>query len=366
MKKVVASILGLTLAVSSLFTLAGCEEHEHTGKTWGGDNTHHWYVCDVCEAAYETDEHDYEETMDGLDIVKTCKTCGYSYVAESIPEHEHTYDDTFSYNEAFHFKTCTFEGCLVQDEKAEHLFGTPEIVQETGKITKTYQCQSCDYEKVETITIDTVIKDESAWNLAFDNLELKNFQMTVSIKSVGEAGIAPNPTGTNECIITEDGCYVQYGLWETDRTIYTQKGEDGKFDLYVKDGDSQWKSLDDPEGEFHASFSREATIKINYAENFKNFTYNPETGEYTCPTNIECTAYTIEGAPYPEAMICFNNVVKVADGKISHIECDYYFEGEQDQGTQSFIYYNIGIAEFEIPEEVKNNAIPGGDLEDLY
>ncbi len=355
MKKI---IYGLTviLAVLCLFVLGSCDEHEHNGEAWGGDVTHHWYVCDTCNSPFGMAEHDYEEAMnDNLEVVKTCKTCGYSYVAENIPEHEHTYSESLSYNDAFHYKTCTYDGCLIQSEKAEHSFGTPEIVQETGKITKTYPCEICEYKKLETITVDTVIKDDTSWNLAFENLELKNYQMTVSFKENG------TPAFKNECVITDDGAYVSYD--DGARIIYTKKNADGAYDLYRKEGSEPWVHTVDAEGEFYFSFVREATLQITYEENYNKFTYNSETGEYTCAENIECIAYHLDGTQYSNKMFCFNNVVKVADGKISHIECDYYFEGNENTSrTQSFIYYNIGMAEFEIPESVKSSAVNGENL----
>ncbi len=357
MKKIILCTLCMILTVSCLFTFVGCDEHEHAGDEWGGDKHDHWYICDICNGAFDAEEHDFEESMDGLDVVKTCKICDYSYVAKSVPAHEHTFGEEFAYNEAFHYKSCTFEDCLEQGEKAEHIYGTPEIIQETGKITKTYKCQYCAYEKVEVITVNTVMKDESAWNLAFDNLELNNFQLTVTF-------VAPSgDVYKNECIMTEDGFYAGY---RDGRGMYTRKRADGKYDLYISDDGTTWTFYEDAEGLRYQLFARESVIKINYAENFDKFTYNEATGEYTCAERIECTAYEPDGEPYSSKMICFNNVVKVADGKISHIECDYFFEGEEDDETMSFIYYNIGIAEFEIPEKIKESAVHGGDYDGGY
>ncbi len=349
MKKIMLLSVCLLALAACLLAFGSCTEHTHTGEKWGRDVTHHWHVCDTCNSAFDTAEHNYEDSMVGTEIVKTCTECGYSYVAKNVPEHEHVYADVYAHNEAFHYKTCTFEDCIMQSEKAEHIYGTPEIVQETGKITKTYLCQVCEYQRQEVITVDTVIKDDSAWNLAFENLELKNFQMKVFL-----------PEHTNQCIITEDGAFVQYGSgW---RVVYTKKNASGSFDLYIKEDASagaEWKYYVDANGDFYNAFCREAILEINYAENFDQFVYNEETGEYTCPTDVECTAYDISGAIYPKKMFCYNNTVKVADGKISHIECDYYFEGESNRS--SFVYYNIGIAEFEIPESVISSAVPMGD-----
>ncbi len=360
MKKVFVYLMCIVSVLSFAFMLSSCDEHEHKGEKWGGDKTHHWHICDICQSAFETAEHNFEETQDGGSIVKVCQICQYSYTEVEVAEHDHTFAESLSYNEAFHFKSCTFEGCTAESEKVEHLYDTPEIVQETGKITKTYPCQNCEYKKTEIITIDTVIKDSSAWNLAFENLELKNFEMRVSFVQNGEVAF------TNYCIITDDGAYVSYG--DGAREVYSKKKSNGEYEVYEKEteeygGSGQWLLYDDKDGKFYSSFVREAVLGITYTENYSKFTYNEETGEYTCSENIECTAYSFDGSVYPNKMYCFNNVVKVADGKISHIECDYYFEGAEmpENSSQSFIYYNIGIAEFEIPESVKEAAIHRGD-----
>ncbi len=209
MKKTTLLILSMILALASVFMLAACDEHLHTGEEWKSDHTHHYHVCDTCNEAFATEEHDFEDSIDGLNTVKTCKVCGYSYVAKEVEQHEHTFEDKLSHNEAFHFKACTFTDCPIQSEKAEHNYATPDIVQEANKVTKAYKCQTCEYERVEVITIESVINDESSWNLAFDNLELENFEMIVSFKAPGQEAF------TNECIVTEDGCYVIYNKSST-------------------------------------------------------------------------------------------------------------------------------------------------------
>ncbi len=127
--------------------------------------------------------------------------------------------------------------------------------------------------------------------------------------------------------------------------------------------DNDWEYSIDEDGSGLSSFKREAILEIKYVDQFDKFTYNAETGEYTCADVIECLAYGYGGGgSISQTLYCYNNVVKVADGKISHIQCDYYVDSEtKDDETRmqmSFIYYNIGMAELEIPEDVKNTATP--------
>ncbi len=357
MRRLISIIVSLCVAVFCCGALLGCGEHEHVGEgAYGSDLTHHWKVCEICEGPFNTEEHDFDESMDGLKVIKTCKICEYSTEVKEVAAHEHTYGDAFEYNEAFHFKTCTFTDCVMQAEKVEHIFGTPEIVQETGKITTTTKCQFCDYAKVEVITVETVVKDETSWTRAFENLELKNFEMRVSFSHEDY----PEMNYDNYCIVTEDGAYVSYG--DDSRIVYTKKQANGEFAYYLKDYYTDgWKFYNDKEGEFYNGFSREAVLQIDFKEHFNEFVYDEEKGAYTCDSEVQCTAYMLDGSVYPEKLFCYNSVVKVADGKITHIECDYRFETQPENMKTKFIYFNIGLASFEIPEEVKTNAIPSGD-----
>ncbi len=354
MKKMVALLTCAFLALGSIGMLSGCDSHECKGEKWGGDVAHHWRVCDTCNGAFDIADHDYEESVDGLDVVKTCKVCNYSYIVNSAVEHEHTYSDTLSYNDAFHYKACTFEGCLQQSEKEEHVFGTPTIVQESGKITKTYQCESCQYAKVETITVDTVVKNEADWTLAFTNLQLRNYEMKVNIS----AGVGAY---TNHCIITDNGAYVSYG--SDGEILYMEKRADGGFDVYRKAWfGAAWEKYDDKAGTVYSEFATEATLEIDYTENYKDFTYDEQTGEYVCEKSIVCTSHLPDGSSLK--LSCFNNVVKVADGNISHIQCEYTIP-DDPSSVNNFTYYNIGIAEFKIPEEVKKTAVDKGDIANM-
>ena len=65
-----------------------------------------------------------------------------------------------------------------------------------------------------------------------------------------------------------------------------------------------------------------------------------------------------DGTPVEEKMTCFNCMVKVADGKITHIEAEYYLGDEKDADYEySFCYYNIGMTEVIVPQSVKDTTV---------
>lgn len=355
MKKFFSICLSVLILLSCCSFLYACGEHEHSGITYGNDQTHHWYICDGCETPFDITQHVFKEELnDDFDIVKTCLECNFSFVDIRVEEHAHDYSGEYVFNDAFHYVQCAFENCIMQSEKEEHIFGTPEIVQEVNLIIKTYKCEVCDYKKVVETTINSIISGQKEWNDAFNNLTMTNFEMKVDLGSE-----------IRHCIVTQNGAYINYGDYQI---CYTQKDENNQWTTYIGRRAKQneafnWYLIEEKEDLIYSSFVRSATIEIKYVDTFNNFTYNSERGEYLCKDILECKAYywgDESGAVATEYRLinCFNNVIKAIDGKISFIQANYYFEDEASyESPYSFMYYNIGIAEFKIPQTVIDNAV---------
>lgn len=364
MKKILSLILILCLCIGTVSVLSSCDEgiiHTHSvSDELEYDSDFHWYPCEseACNTKIEKEEHSF--TLDDSDSdkpVEVCEVCGYEKeVLPEVPEHEHVFKTEYSNSENFHWYACETENCTEMSEREEHSYLAPEITQEPDAIIRVYTCQTCGYSFTDRTEISSVIEGEAAWSQAFDNLELVNFSMRVVMEY--HYSEEYNYTHINECEITEDSAH--YCI--PDQTeFYTKRLEDGSCVTYnrenqPKDSTTPFTKLADTSDSYLKGAQVETVLKISFADHYDKFVYNAETGEYTYDGEIEAKAYKFNGEPYDEQIICFNNVVKVADGEIIHIACDYKF-GSEEPCDYSFVYYNIGITEVVIPDSVINNAL---------
>lgn len=221
-----------------------------------------------------------------------------------------------------------------------HIYGMPEITHTATLITSKYVCGICGHEEIKTVTVDTVVGGEEGWNNAFENVSFNNFTLRVDI----------DEEHNNNVIVAEDGIYYQAGYF----VFYSVKQADGTWTNYISSGD-QWtfeKGCDSSGYEFA---KRMATLSLSYKNFFSNFTYNSATGTYECAEAVPVVCFDGGDA---ETLYCFNNVVKVANGSVIYIDCDYSFE-EDLSDPMHFIYDNIGLSKVTVPYEVMNSAVAG-------
>ena len=166
MKKSFLIILFMFLSLSFVI-FTGCKDpelpHEHTySDSWTKDATHHWHAStcghEVTEGKAAHTFGDWTTTKEATEEVegtreKSCTVCGYK-VTEAIAklEHEHTFADSWTYDETnhWHASTCGHE---VTEGKAAHTFG--EYVSNNDATTesdgtKTRECSVCGYK--DTVT----------------------------------------------------------------------------------------------------------------------------------------------------------------------------------------------------------------------
>ena len=358
MKKIISFILVLTLAVISLVSCeGGASNHDHVyGEEWQKDSDYHWHACtavDGCTNQGEKALHDYDIIIDENDkLINKCKVCGHTNEKVSTaPEHEHTFADKYSQSENFHWHECTVEGCYEADKSDAHQYGNPEISYEDQYLVMKYTCVDCEYIKTEKQKIDATIETADEWDNIFEYMEFINFSMKVT------HGSKSNPEMVNYCVVTENGAYYYLPGWEEE--YYSVKDENGKYSGYHRSDEHGFISLSEEDSEeFHKMATRETVLQISFAENFDKFEYNAETGTYYSEEIISAIYYDYEGQPYG-TLYCTKSEIKVADGKIIHIACDYYLE-ENPSYEHSFIYYNIGMSEVKVPlsviEEANRNA----------
>ena len=105
-------------------------EHNYSDK-WSKDADYHWHACSGCNVTSDKAEHSWDEGVvtttatEEADGVKTftCGVCGATK-EEAIPklEHYHSFADTWSYDESYHWyaSTCGHESEI--KDKAEHSY----------------------------------------------------------------------------------------------------------------------------------------------------------------------------------------------------------------------------------------------------
>ena len=353
-------VICLLLVSTMLFASCNADNadpHEHSfGTEWASDADNHWHGCTAegCTEQNEKAAHDFAvETNEEGKPVNVCKVCGATNEnVTTAPEHEHVFAEEYSKNDSMHWYACTVENCYETKDKVEHAFGNPEAEYEDGKLTTTSVCVDCGYEKVVTQEIETQVENVTQWNEVFKTFKLTDFSLTVYI------GGRENPHSINQCIITDAGVYYCIpGVEE----YYVIKNADGTLDGYIKDKDV-FKIIaeDDTQQAFEFAGSA-ASLAVSFADNFEKFTYDAETATYSSNEVIEASTQE-ENEASRITLYCSKSEVKVVDGKISYISCDYYIDDPED--AHSFTYYNIGISKVEVPQSVIDEAIANGVFED--
>lgn len=205
--------------------------------------------------------------------------------------------------------------------------------------------------------VSTIIKDEKAWNEAFDNLTYVNLTGVASITD-------ENGTQTNSVKVTKDAVYYNV---EGQTEFYSVKQNDGTYKTYLKGYDlyadkyyssNSFTLLNDKTDLYVTKATREAVLKVSFANYFELFAYNEATLSYTYSGEIETTAYMYDGkTTFTEQIICTNTEIKVENNKIVYIKSNYTYDGLTSQGGKATLEYsNIGKTVVDLPEEVVHNS----------
>ena len=269
------------------------------------------------------------------------------------PTHEHEYADEYSSDDKWHWYACTVEGCDDADGREGHAFGEPTVEHSDNAVSRTYTCTVCGYEKVDTVTVDSIVAGEQAWQDAFTNLRLLNFKLEVQYLMNGVV------EHTNICRVTPDAAYYHI---ESQEEYYAVSNGDGTCATYYRDpstgNDNMYKSpfilLDDTSDRYLKAAQIETVIKISFADHFDEFTYDAETASYLCDGPVEAESFGPDGTSYG-TLRCINNRVKVQDGEIVFIDCDYYLESDDDMYHLN--YSDIGTTVVTVPDDVAAGAI---------
>ena len=127
---------------------------------------------------------------------------------------------------------------------------------------------------------------------------------------------------------------------------------DGVWEGYENDIGTGFKVIEEDAEElqsYYEGIAAEVTLSIQLIGAYDKFTYNAESGTYTCEETLIATN------AYETTFYCFNIVVTFDNGKVVSIASEYHFDKEESR-KYYFIYTDIGTAKVEIPQYVKDEA----------
>lgn len=145
---IVSSLVAVLCMTFALTSCGGkkivCEKNGHSfSDVWLNDAESHWHKCANCEEKSDVSVHVFDNDAD-----TTCNVCGYVR-----PEHTHT-AESYTFDETYHWKVCTVDGCGEQFEKAEHTYGEWEVkdpARDGSDQVDHRLCTVCNREELKTI-----------------------------------------------------------------------------------------------------------------------------------------------------------------------------------------------------------------------
>ena len=138
-------------------------EHEHTyASTFSYDENSHWKAA-TCghDLKIESASHNFvpsvisNATFESPEIIRySCTECDYFY-DEGYDVLSHEYNDTYSYNEYTHWRSCTDEGYEnLKIDNYAHVYDEWKIDSQTDElIVKSRKCLVCEYIEVHSETL---------------------------------------------------------------------------------------------------------------------------------------------------------------------------------------------------------------------
>lgn len=356
MKRIISVVSLLLVAV---VILASCDiaAHEHSyAEEWSQDSDYHWHACTVenCPEQNEKTAHSFEiKVNEEGKPQNVCTVCGYTNdKVTTAPAHDHVFGEKYESNENFHWYACTVENCYETKDKKEHSFGNPETTYSDGSLTIDYTCVDCEYKKTETHKVESTVDNATQWNEIFKTFKLTDFSLDVYI------GGRENTEQHNHCVVTDSAVYYSIPGYNE---FYVVKNSDGSYDGYIKLMNGEFKLLpEEIKEQYFKSAGTSASLVVSFENNFEKFTYDAAAATYSSDEIIEATAYNLTG-DQGQTLYCHTSEVKIVDGKIVYISCDYTF-GERDE-LSSFTYYNIGMSNVEVPQAVIDEAKANGVLD---
>ena len=231
-----AAALTVALAMlGSVSALAACSTHEHTfADTWTYDETYHWHAatCDDTDEVRDRAEHEWVVSSETEDrIVYSCG-CG------ATRTHDHTFAENWTYDETDHWHAATCGDDAVSG-KAAHTFGTAAA---DGSQT----CSVCGYVHIEghthTFSDEWSYDEDSHWHAATCGHDLRADEGPHTIETVKEGSMT-----TTRCTVC--GMSSSQYVLEAERTYMAELsgagysggavGKNCAVEDYDENGDNQ-------------------------------------------------------------------------------------------------------------------------------
>ncbi|MGM9899224.1 MAG: hypothetical protein ACI32E_01435 [Bacilli bacterium] len=176
--KIASVIIGVCIVsavATAIIVPVSLSKHEHTFETkWSMDSEYHYHnaTCKHTDEKADKALHIWNEGVitkeatetEKGEITYTCKVCNYSK-KEDVPvlEHTHTFSDTISYDENYHYFEATCEHDVKKDQE-EHTISDWIIDEEptySSDGSKHKECTICHYIMETTVIPQLETKENS-------------------------------------------------------------------------------------------------------------------------------------------------------------------------------------------------------------
>lgn len=265
----------------------------------------------------------------------------------TISSHTHNYSDKYQYNDETHWKNCQQDKCLSTTIKENHAYSTLQS-NLNGKILTLKKKCVCGHETIEQKEYNPLINSSDEWNLIFQSLNLTNYSLVMTDVYTHDVPISDIKFNK-----IEDTIMLSY---LNQNPNYVIKSSNETYNFYEYDNIKGYYLVTEAPDEYYKRLLDMFTICISLVDCFDKFIYEESTGIYKCQETIN--AYLGNDEDNRLQIYLYNLEIEFVDGKIFSIKSDFTDKKESIDIANKlhFNYYNIGITEIAIPNEVIENA----------
>ena len=310
-------------------------EHEHTfAESWTYDETNHWHAatCEHTDNKGMLSAHNYGEWKvvdspeDGVvTMQRTCTVCKYTET-KTEGEHEHTFAESWTYDETNHWHAATCEHTAEKSGFESHVFGDGVETTEGVK----YTCNTCGYVKTE-ISEYTVTPEE--YTTILNAISVFKANLTTAY---GEEIMFV--TGGNVCLY-QSHAFTDYYIY--DGTEYYMISKDYEEDYFVKEVCTQ---------QIYENNTSGWSFFPYLLNSFADLSYDMGTRSYKAE-EINVTIYEDYSFKIRNISLSFKDL-KLNAATLSFVRTD-------EDGTETvdvYSYSDIGTASVELPTNIHEHT----------
>ncbi|MCM1439211.1 MAG: hypothetical protein NC131_08415 [Roseburia sp.] len=241
-----------------------------------------------------------------------------------------------------------------------------------GGVAALSGCSNDNGDGLTQEQVESMVKDETIWNQAFDDLDYTNFTLKIHYET------SDGDLIDNFAKITPDGIYCKtdgvdkndYGIsvkliyaGQIVSGVYAVKNANETYTTYLSDGTKWWLSEDTTDSDI-LTLKNQLVLRVSYANYYDLFNFDEKTLIYHYDGVIDVEAQGSEGESIG-TLACTDITVKAASGKIVSVKSKYSVkDGGEEAGevlNASFEYYDIGTTEVKVPKDVIDEATANAD-----